>query len=306
MFDGNKSAEVSGKVAKFDGLLDGESIQIAATGQFIDSNPGQAKIVDYDLSGSTLSNYDIVKAVATANITPQPSGAVSVLTSTQTGITGTADNNNVNTKTTTTPLPGSGSTSLAQATTKTLIVPAPAASPRPIPSEGSINLASGASSANVRLSSTANTVTLVYANVPAGQEQTTRTTPALPVFNVNTSKPVEESAVVANASNASISLTGSARAETGLTANAAQDSARKAVGQMKTTTATLTMADGSTASMTIGVTSEGVLVVSVPAESAGSDSSMAVSLVAMAAARESLGKGPEDLKGVLIQAQTKP
>ena len=306
MFDGNTTAAVSGTGAKFDGLVAGESIQVAAVGQFSDSNPGQAKVVSYDISGTTLSNYSAVKAAVTANITPQPSGAVSVLTSTQTGITGTADNNAGTEATTSTLLPGSGSTSLTKATTQTLIVPAPAASPRPIPSEGSINLASGASSANVRLTGTANTLTLVYANVPAGQERPSRTTPALPVFNVNASKPVEESAVVVNASNASISLTGSASAETGLTANAAQDSARKAGDQMKTATATLTMADGSTASMTIGVTAEGVLVVSVPAESAGSDSSKAVSLLAMAAARESLGKGPEDLKGVLIQAQTKP
>jgi hypothetical protein len=307
MFDGNTSAVVSGAGARFDGLVAGESILVAAAGQFSDSNPGQAKVVSYDISGASLSNYDTVKTVVKANITPQPSGAVSVLTSSQTGITGTADNNaGTAGVTSTTLLPGSGSVSLAKAPTQTLIVPAPAASPSPIPSEGTLNLASGAQSAQIRLTRTANTVTLVYASVPAGQERPSRTTPALPVFNVNASRPVDESAVVVNASNASISLTGSASAETGLTASAAQDSAAKSAGQMKTTTATLTMPDGSTAAMTVGVTAEGVLVVSVPPESTGPESSKAVSLLAMAAARESLGKGPEDLKGVLIRAQAKP
>ena len=307
MFDGNNNAVVNGVNAVFNGLINGEKIQIVSAGKFSDSNPAQGKAVSYEVSGSDLANYTVTKAVVSADITPQPSAAVSALTAPQTGITGTADNNAATSSaTSTTVAPGSGTTSLASVATQVLIVAPPAVKPVVIPNQGAMNLASSGRSSEVRLIETGNVTTLTFGNAAAGLDKPTVTTPALPVFNVSASKPVAESAVVVNANNSAISVTGAGAAETGLTANAAQSSATKAAGQMKTATATLTMPDGTSANMTVGVTAEGVLVVAVPAQSADADNNKAVSLLAMATAKDALGVAPDALKGVLIQAADKP
>ena len=145
--------------------------------------------------------------------------------------------------------------------------------------------------------------TLTFGNAASGLDRATVTTPALPVFNVVANKPVSETAVVVNSSSSAISVTTVANQQTGLTSASAVSSANNAGAGMATTTATLTMPDGSSATVTIGVTADGVLVIRVPAQSADADNSKAVSLIGMVTAKDAFGIAPESLKGVLIQAE---
>lgn len=87
---------------------------------------------------------------------------------------------------------------------------------------------------------------------------------------------------------------------TGLTASAALASANGGAAQASTS-ATVTLADGTSTTMNVSVTAEGVLVIRLPEQADVKGNEKAVTLLAMAAAKE-MGVTPDALKGVLIQS----
>ena len=109
--------------------------------------------------------------------------------------------------------------------------------------------------------------------------------------------------MVVNSSKTAISVTTVANRQTGMSADTVVNSVNKSGASLTTTKATLSLPDGSFATVTVGVTAEGVLVIRVPQQSANADNSKAVSLIGMVTAKDAFGIAPESLKGVLIQTE---
>jgi hypothetical protein len=204
--------------------------------------------------------------------------------------------------------PGTGTSTVTDIPNRILIAAAPTIAPAVVamPSQGNITLSNSAGSNAVRLVESGATTTLSMGRTGAAPELPLNNNPAIPVFKVSANKPIAETALAVRFNDTSISGTTVGSSDTGLTSNAAISSASAAGTGLKTTTTTLTMADGSSATMTVGLTAEGVLVVSVPGQTDATDNAKALSLVAMSAAKDALGISPDAVKGVLIQSDSKP
>lgn len=180
---------------------------------------------------------------------------------------------------------------------------APPASAPALPSQGALTLSSAAGTSPVSLTQVGATTTLALGSATGTPAPTTPpvTSPALPVFKQAAGSATAETAMVVTDQGSSLTATTAPGAQTGLTANAALASASggRVVGTVE---AKVTAPTGGASTMTVTLTEEGVLVVRVPREVAESSDEKAIALLAMAAAKESLGVTPAQLRGVLIQA----
>jgi hypothetical protein len=324
VYNGNTEAKLVLTAASLENTIPGDDIAVvttAAKGSFLDANVKNDKkvlVAGLSLSGVEANNYRIATHDDMfANITPQPSGAVAALTSPQNAINGTSDRpvaggNPI--------MPSAGTVATVSPDRNALIVDntvkvaavipvvsgaAPVATNSAallrIPTQGSMVLSSDTGNRSISLTAAGNVTTLSLTGGNPNSTTPTITTPALPVFKGSTPASVSsDAAVVVSDQGSNLSATKAAMSETGMTASAALDSANKSGTSLPSTRATISMADGSAASMSVAVTAEGVLVVRMPAGASQDGNESAVTLLAIAAAKANLSITPDALRGVLI------
>ena len=176
------------------------------------------------------------------------------------------------------------------------------AKPFILPTQGTVALTNSAGNSTFQLVDTGSITTLSFGKPVATNTNALASTAALLVISVVPNKPVVETAVVIKSSSESISVTSVPKSTVGFSASSALSSVDKAATTIQTTNATLTTSDGSLATITVGVTADGVLVVRVPEQSSNTDNTKSISLIGMVTAKDTFGIDPSSLKGVVIQS----
>lgn len=238
-----------------------------------------------------------IQAVVSALTSSQ--AVVSALTSSQEGITGTAvssqgsqEGNPI--------LPGVGAITLA-AVGRTIVVADNTVSPNlgGANLQGTMTLANGQQSASVSVS-TSGTRTMVRSTGGA-DERPAVSSPALPIFNATKSQasPTESAAFVTD-QGSSVSAVDASANGTGLTAQAAIDAGARDAQRGTGVEAEVRWPDGNTSTLLVSFTTEGVLVIRIPQGAVDTGAEKAITLLALASAKERLGVRADALRGVLI------
>ncbi|MCE5264275.1 MAG: YDG domain-containing protein, partial [Deltaproteobacteria bacterium] len=277
------------------GFVNGESgNDLSGTLAYGGTSQGATNLGTYAIqpSGLTSDNYAITFAEGRLAINANPNGENlnSVLTSTQQGVNGTQQSQVGNQGTTTSSMgPGTGSTSLSAGANNPVLTDSTAGQ-----TAGSVVLSSNSFYSQISIATSGQTMTLSSAGAGSGTSASPVEMGTLPVFaREGSGAPSLQGNYVMHQSDSSLSLTQTTAA--GITA-------APGTGDMTSTAPapfTMTQENGMVLQMSVMVTGDGTLVITVPDGSASLDVRQVV-LVAMQAARESLHTDLGDLSSALI------